>query len=50
MAFRVSIISLLFSPESKNKTPKLNYYEAANYYQGLKTQNQPFGKRKKNKI
>ena len=38
------------TPESKNKTPKLNYYEAANYYQGLKTQNQPFGKRKKNKI
>jgi hypothetical protein len=38
------------TPKSKNKTPKLNYHEATNYYQGLKTQNKPFGKRKKNKI
>jgi hypothetical protein len=35
------------TPESKNKTPKLNYREAAKYYQGIKTQNKAFGKRKR---
>lgn len=34
----------------KIKCQKLNYSEATNYYQGLKTQNKPFGKRKKIKI
>jgi len=33
----------------KNTTPKLNYREATKYYQGIKTQNKAFGKRK-NKI